>query len=104
MAKTILFPPGPKGLTGAIGSMRAADLSGPRWVTLNLATQEWRWMFYRERWNTEMSQVSLWATSCGELADGWDGRFKLKGGNRQFIGSFQMCLFEWKGDASVQPL
>jgi hypothetical protein len=23
-----------------------------RWVTLGLATQEWRWMFYREKYDT----------------------------------------------------
>jgi len=41
---------------------RGADciqVSAGRWITLDVATQEWRWMFYREKYNN-LCQVSLW--------------------------------------------
>jgi len=40
---------------------RGADciqVSAGRWITLDVATQEWRWMFYREKYNN-LCQVSL---------------------------------------------
>lgn len=47
---------------GTIEFDRAHTLPSPRWVTLSLATQEWRWMFYREKYTDygPISQVSLW--------------------------------------------
>lgn len=40
----------------------ALQVSSGRWITLDLATQEWRWMFYREKYYCEVAQESLWAT------------------------------------------
>ena len=48
--------------TATSDSVRAIGVQGKRWVTLDLATQEWRWMFYREKYaeyGPIISQVSL---------------------------------------------
>lgn len=44
--------------TGSGDPVRAIGVQGKGWVTLDLATQEWRWMFYREKYNP-LSQWSL---------------------------------------------